>query len=464
MTRPTAVLAGQRILVGPNEIAGFTSRIASALADGGADVLFFNSQDHLFNPEVHDSPRLKRLLGRAVGAASRWRIKGGIPALLGATFAGCLKLLALAKTCIWAQTVVMVGGKGFFGGGWEYAFLRLLGKRVVHVFIGTASRPRYLSGYAKDVLKDGRVNPSALKRLARRTRRQAARIRAISRQASIVIENPLCGHFHERPFVNFFKLGAPLDVARLEEHPRLTGATPPRTPGKLRVLHCPSRPEIKGSARIQAVLEELIRDGLPLEFRQLTGIPRAQVLHEITQCDFVVDELYSDTPMAGFAAEASAFGKAAIVGGYGWGLFPGFLSPHEIPPTVMCHPEGLADAVRALAADSTRRRTAGAEARAFLERQWSEAQFAERFARVVTGEIPPDWRVSPSEVNYLHGLGLSEAEVRQLILALVEHFGDQSLQVGHIPGLTERMVAFAQDAQDSPGRFTATPTEPPNRS
>jgi hypothetical protein len=290
------------------------------------------------------------------------------------------------------------------------------------------------------------VNPKELKRLARRTRRQAARIRGISRHASVVIENPLCGHFYEKPFVNFFKLGAPLDVAALEQHPRLADATPPRVEGRLRVLHCPSRPEIKGSARIQAVMEKLIREGLPLEFRQLTGIPRAQVLHEITQCDFVVDELYSDSPLAGFAAEASAFGKAAIVGGYGWKLFGEFLRPEEVPPTPTCHPDELEAAIRLLAANAPLRNELGLRARVFLQSQWSEVAFAERFARVVAGEIPPDWWMQPEQVRYWHGLGLEEKEAQQLIGALVEQFGSGALQLDHVPGLRDRLVSFGRGA------------------
>lgn len=438
--------ASHRVLVGPNDVAGFASRIAVALAGGGAEVLFFNGQDHAFNPHVVESANLRRLLGRAVGTASRWRAKRGPAAAVGMVFAGLIKILALAKTCLWAHTVVMVGGKGFLGGGLEYAFLRLLGKRVIHVFVGTASRPRYLSGYAKGVVKDGRVNPRELKRLARRTQRQAARIRGISRHASVVIENPLCGHFYEKPFVNFFKLGAPLDVAALEQHPRLTNATPPKAEGKLRVLHCPSRPEIKGSARIQAVMEKLIREGLPLEFRQLTGVPRAQVLHEITQCDFVVDELYSDSPLAGFAAEASAFGKAAIVGGYGWKLFGEFLRPEEVPPTPTCHPDELEAAIRLLATNASLRDELGSRARAFLQNQWSEPAFAERFARVVAGDIPADWWMRPEQVRYWHGLGLEEREARQLIGSLVERFGPGALQLDHVPDLRDRLVSFGRGA------------------
>lgn len=443
--KQTGNLDGRRILVGPQEIAGFTSRIALALARDGADVLFFNGQDHVFNPHLVESKNLRRLFGPAIGVASRWRARRGPAAIVGALLAGVVKILAFVKACVWARTIVMIGGKGFFGGALEYAFLRLLGKRVIHVFVGTASRPRYQSGYAKSVLKDGRVNQKELKRLAKRTRRQAARIRGISRNASLVIENPLCGHFHEKAFVNLFKLGIPLDVATLEKKPRLSENTPQRAEGKIRVLHCPSRPEIKGSARIQTVLEKLIREGVPIEFRQLTGVPHAQLLYEITASDFVVDQLYSDSPMAGFAAEASAFGKAAVVGGYGWKLFGEYLRPEEIPPTAMCHPDELEKLIRALALDSVHRDAFGAKARAFLENQWSEAGFAEHFARVVTGDIPSDWLVRPEQVRYLHGLGLEENETRTIIGALVEKFGASALQLDHVPELREQMVSFGKE-------------------
>lgn len=441
--KSTGALAGRRILVGPNDIAGVTSRMAVALASSGAQVLFFNANDHAFNPHVAETTNLRRLFAHAVGVASRWKAKGGLGRVAGSVLSRLIKLAALVKACLWAETIVMIGGKGFFGGALEYAFLRRLGKRVIHVFVGTASRPRYLSGYARGVLKDGSVNPRELKRLASRTKRQARRIRGISRNASVVIENPLCGHFHARPFVNWFELGVPLDVEALLAKPRKADSTPPCAPGKIRVLHCPSRPEIKGSARIQAAVEKLMREGVPLELRLVTGVPHAQVLHEIAVADFVVDQLYSDSPLAGFAAEASAFGKAAVVGGYGWDLFPGFLRAEEMPPTAACHPDELESCLRSLALDPERRAEIGARSRAFLQTQWSEAAFAERFARVVSGDIPADWWVKPEEVSYLHGMGLEEADTRRLVGALIERFGLESLQVGHIPGMPAQLAAFA---------------------
>lgn len=437
-------LSGHRILVGPNEVAGFTSRIAVALGNAGAQVRFFNSHDHPFHPQVAESPNLHRVFRRTIGLGSRWESQGGWSRMVGLGLIGLVKGLVFVYACFWAQTVVMVGGKGFLGGGAEYAFLRLIGKRVIHVFLGTASRPRYLSGYAKGLVKGETVNPAELRRFTRRTKRQAERIRRLSRNASIVIENPLCGHFYERPFINFFQLGVPLDVAALENHPRKTDATPPKTDGKVRILHCPSRTEIKGSEIIQSVLARLLQEGLPIEFRQLSGIPRSQVLHEITLCDFVVDELYSDSPLAGFAAEAAAFGKPAIVGGYGWSLFRELFRQEALPPTKLCHPDHLEQAIRDLIADPASRGRLGAEARRFLQNQWSESAFADRFARIVAGEIPEDWWVKPQQVRYCHGMGLSEAEARRLISVLVQHCGPEALQLEHHPQLCQRLLAFGR--------------------
>ncbi|MCB1126205.1 MAG: glycosyltransferase [Verrucomicrobiae bacterium] len=422
-----------------------TSRIAQALAGAGAEVRCYFGHEHPFNPVFSELPRIRRWHRRGITLASRTADKGGILRLAAGVIAGACRISAFLRTCLWADPVVMVGGKGFLGNPKEYGLYRMLGRRVIHVFVGTASRPRYLSGYAKDVVANGRVHERKLRKLAQRARRQARRVQAISRQASLVVENPLGGHFQEKPFVNWFKLGIPLDLEALLAEPRVSDRTPPRVPGKVRILHCPSRPEIKGSARIEAVMKELLAEGLPIDFRKLTGVPHGQVLHEIAECDLVIDQLYSDFPLAGFAAEASAFGKPAVVGGYGWDLLAGSLGAEEMPPTVTCHPDDLANAVRALVTSEAARRVAGEKARDFLGRRWSQTAFSERFARLVSGDLPEDWLVAPETVRYTCGLGLESDEARRLIRALAERFGPGALGVDHLPALRDHLMAFARD-------------------
>lgn len=437
-------LRGKRIFVGPYDIAGFGSRIAICLANAGAKVLFLNAEVHLYNPQFEKSERLKKLFKGGFATASRLKTGGPLLRVAGLILAGCYKLLAFAVACVWTQTCVFIGGKGILTNSLEYLFLRLLGKQVIHIFIGTASRPRYLSGYAKDVFKDGAVDEKKLRRLARRTKRQARRIRAISRRASVVVENPLCGHFQEKPFVNYFKLGIPFDVAGLEKKIGSLPTDSKRQDEKIRILHCPSRPEIKGSSQIETAIKHLIDQGLPIDFRRLTGISHSQVLREIAQCDFVVDQLFSDTPMAGFAAEASALGKAAVVGGYGWKLIEKDLQEEEIPPTATCRPEEIESTIRQLINDSGLRGTIGKKSHDFLATQWSDEAFAARFAKIISGEIPCEWMIRPEQVRYAYGVGLEEGEARRIIGALIDRFGTASLRVNHSPQLKHQLVSFAK--------------------
>lgn len=434
---------GKRILVGPQDIAGFGSRIAVGLASGGANVLFFNATDHLYNPKFEESGRLKRLCGSGLAMASRMNNKATAGKVVGTLLTFICKLSALFVACVWSEVCVFIGGKGILTHSIEYLLLRLLGKRVIHIFIGTASRPRYMSGYARDVLRENGVDKKKLQKLVQRTRRQAKRVRDISRRASLVIENPLCGQFHQSPFINYFKVGIPLNIAKVERELTLAQQMPVRSDKNIRILHCPSRPEIKGSYRIRSVIEKLTAEGLPIEFRQLSGIPHSQVLREIKECDFVIDQLFSDTPMAGFAAEASALGKTALVGSYGWRLIERDLEPSEIPPTVACDPEQLEATIRKLVSDPEFRKRSGTDSKQFLAEQWSDAAFASRFARLVCGEIPDDWWITPQAVRYIHGAGIEEENVRRIIGAMVDQAGAYALQVDHNPDLREQMIAFA---------------------
>ncbi len=49
----------------------------------------------------------------------------------------------------------------------------------------------------------------------------------------------------------------------------------------------------------------------------LTGRPNREVIVDLSKCDFVIDQIYSDTLMIGFACDAASLGTASIVRGYG---------------------------------------------------------------------------------------------------------------------------------------------------
>lgn len=313
----------------------------------------------------------------------------------------------------------------------ELPLLRLLGKRIVFVFHGSDARPPYIDGV--------RVAPDRAAPIGERLvaiNKMKASIRWIERYADAVVAQPAFSHFFERPVVNFFSIGVPW-----RDHPVRDGAVR-SDDDPIRILHSPSDPIVKGSARIQEVIEQLRSEGLNLELTELRGVPNAVVLREIATCDFVVDQIYSDAPMVGFATEAAVAGKPAIVGGYAWP------ENHRIfgdamPPVEECAPETLADAIRHLATNREHREALGARARTFVTGQWSRTMIAERLLKVVDGSAPTEWMFDPRELSYMEGCGLSREQARASVAAVIAAGGPAALCVSDKPELERRFLEFA---------------------
>lgn len=419
-------LKNKTVFVGPQEIAGFLSRSAQALADEGATVIAFKQTHTKQHPKRIQHSRIHWLFPNAIEKISSAH---SFIRSFGQFF---LKVFALFTAIAKADACLFIGGKGFFNFPVDYYILRLFRKRVVHMFVGTASRPRYLSAYAKQALNSDKGKAKRfIKKLIKRTRRQRVRVNSISKAASIVIENPLCGHFQAKPFINYFIVGMPIKMQPTKADPR-----PMDNNCKIRILHCPSRPEIKGTERIKEALSPQVLERLNAELIVLTGVPHSRVLEEIEKCDFVVDQLYSDSPLAGFAAEAASFRKVPIVGGYGWDEIRQVMSTGDIPPTKLCHPDNLLGAVEELCEDINQRKQMTVNLEKFLTQgQWSGKEFARKLGSIMTGDIPQDWFVDPQTINYKQGVGLPEKHARDIACRMIELEGIKSLQLTDKPNL-----------------------------
>jgi glycosyltransferase involved in cell wall biosynthesis len=213
----------------------------------------------------------------------------------------------------------------------------------------------------------------------------------------------------------------------------------------VRFLHAPSRPHDKGTERIRAAVDEVRSEGLDVELRIVTGVSNAEVQAAIAESDVVIDQPYSDTPMAALAAEAAALGRPAIVGGYGWDELRALTDVDSVPPTHLCHPDGLAEAIRHLATDVDGRRELGERARAFVEDRWATEAVAERYLSLVRGEPPANWLVDPVHVDYVLGAGAPADEIRDAVRGVLAAAGPPGLGLGDKPHLVERLLALISD-------------------
>lgn len=438
--------AGQkapRVFVGPVEIAGIAGALVEGLRALQVDAQVMLSIAHPF--KYGDQSRS--------WLVSTWQRIGA--ARTATTRANLLrKLLLVAAHDLWGWLVLLrvitrfdafifIYGQTITNSAFELWMLKRLGKKIVFVYTGSDSRPPYIDGgWFPGQVGDDLPSPATLLSTVRRCKRK---LHLHERYADYLVNSPATAHFHERPYINWFALGIPKSL------PACPGVASQHagTPGPVRVLHGPSNPLVKGTAEILDVLDRLRRKGHAIELVKIQGMPNEIVLQELARCDFIVDQLYADTPLAAFATEAAFFGKPAVVGGYFADAIEQCLGSTNIPPSLFVAPDDLEIAIERLVVDSAFRLQLGEQARQFVLSRWSLTGVAGRYVQLLNDDVPGQWWCDPAEVRYLSGCGLPQGRSRKLVALLLEHFGAGALQVQDKPGLERALVEFARVSKES---------------
>jgi hypothetical protein len=420
---PTA--APRSILVGMGETAGYCGQLVAGFRELGLRA------DHLdLGPDRHAYSASPRPLRARLARWREGRRRAGPGPRVAWTILHRLTMVALLLHALVRYDAFVLRAGDSFLGLRDLPLLRRLGKHVVVVFFGSDSRPSYLNGVE---VESGRTGSAA----AAETGAKRRVVERIERHASTVVCHVMSAQLHRRPAVAFLELGIPRAIDPAPPPPETRAA------GPLRVLHAPSTRHGKGTDVVREAVAAARRNGADVELVVVTGRPNREVLEAIAACDFVVDQVYSDTPMGGFAAEAAARGRPAVVGGYGWEELRRVTSASALPPSHLCHPDELAEGIARLATDHRYRQDLGDRARRFVETRWSPAAVARRFVALMTGEAPEEWTFDPASIDHVHGVGMSEPAVIDSIRAVLEAEGTPGLHVEDKPDLERRLAGLA---------------------
>ena len=420
-----------RVLIGLGEVAGYYRGLKAGFDELGVEATYLDLSAHRFDYGGADQGLLVGWIRACAGKGAR---SSGVARVWWEVLRHVLRAVLFLEV-LPKHDVFVFGFFSTFFFFLDLPVLKLFGKKVVYQFHGSDSRPPYLNG----AIMSGEGGPS-IEECISLTRKRKIAMRVVERFADFIVNTPPQGHLHERPFVVWLQLGLPCrpPSASLGDGP------PHRDTGGVRILHSPSRPEAKGSLEIRRSVENLRAKGHRIDFVEVTGQPNAVVLEELLRCDFVVDQLYADYGMPGFATEAAWFGKPVVLGGYARELWEELLPPEKVPPTHYCHPDDIEGAIEKLILDRNYRFDLGRRARAFVQDQWSPVRVAERYLSVVTGSFPEAWLYDPQQIRYLHGCGLPEDRARELVKNVVEWGGTPALRLADKPELERLFVRFAR--------------------
>lgn len=449
-----------RIFLGLAEVSGFYTNLRKGFEALGVEVELVTLIEHRFQyGDPAQKPGLWTRFARW-GVAGRLRAQsaGRLAKLYWSAMAAVSRVTLLVWAIVKFDVFIMGCSTSFFRFR-ELPLLKLLGKKIIYIFHGTDGRPAFMDGFAEDTflpphLRDGTgyIPPfaetdSAGDAAARcEAYRQLIQWRKgnvdkINQYADIVIDSPSHGQHHTKPFVQRGIIGMPYIPNQALVSQTAQGVKPKGEP--LVVLHSPSFPSGKGSPQIRAAVEAVRAKGHDIDLIELTGRPNHEVLEKISQCDFVIDQAFSDMPMVGFATEAAFFGKPAIVGGYYADFLEKDLDAAWCPPTHFCRPDALEAAVERLVTEPEYRAELGQRARAFVEEEWHATASAQRLLQILES-VPPEWVFDPQNCDYPYGMGLPEPRLRGILTHLHNAYGDDVFCLGDKPDLLQRVVALAR--------------------
>ena len=421
-----------RVFLGLQEIAGYNANLKKGFQQLGYNCTFINLSDHPFDYGGDDTCWLVHILKNLL------RKKSATPRI-NIGFIIILKLLILAfkvMLFVWVlfkhDAFIFIYKSTFFN-YYELPVLKFFNKIIIYKFVGSDLRPPYING--SFVAASRALNIEDCVKQAQKTKNT---IKRIEKYATYIISSPSYAHFTERPFI----LGL---IAGLPYTKQCFNLNFLEITDKVRILHSPSFPEAKGSIIIRDAISRLKNKGLRIDYVELTGKSNNIVHEELQKCDFVVDQLYSDTPMAGFATEAALYGKPSVVGGYYSSFIGKDIDPVYIPPSVYCNPEDIESAIERLVDDKNYRLDLGKKAQMFVKNNWHPIAVAEKYLRIIQCDVPACWLYNPNKIKYPYGCGINKDKVKELIRAIVCKYGKGALQLYDKPDLEELMLNFAYD-------------------
>lgn len=415
-----------RICIGPGEVAGYFSGLKE-----GLDELNVPSEHFVLMPNKFGYQESSYFLKNTYLYVAQLRnAKFSLFRWIGYFLEAFLRLCVFLYAIFRCDVFVFPGSGSFFKFN-DLFILKLLKKKIIVVYLGSDARPAYLSGKHLDDLG----KPFDPVQVEKEIAKQARWIRTVEKYADVIVNHTATGQLFTRNFVRLHALGMPVKNPH-EKSPSNKSAN------VFRIVHAPSRPLAKGSMVFKKAIEDLRTEGYEIDLIELVNVPNRVVLDELSNCDLVLDELYSDVPMAMLATEAAAYAKPVIVAGYYAEQYTIDNPSCVVPPTLYVLPTEVKEAIRKLIDDEGYRLSLGKRACEFVSKYWNTRVVAENYMRLLEDtEAVKSWECNPMSLTYYWGWGLSQDNWRHQIGEFVSKCGSESLLLGHNELLKQRVLS-----------------------
>jgi hypothetical protein len=312
---------------------------------------------------------------------------------------------------------------------YDLPILKFFNKKIIYIYHGSDSRPPYLSG---NYINNG-FSLNFVKNFSQYIFKKN---KIVEKYADHIVGLPSSSQFFSRKLINFLWIGLPID---LNSH-KLNKL--PKKNKTIKIIHAPSVKKAKGSKHFRKIISELKNEGYKIHFKELYNVTNKKVLIELQSSDILLDELYSDTVLAGFATEGAFFSVPTIVGGY-YKDIKKDMKNMSLPPSMYVEPEKIKSALIKLIGSKITRRTLGKNAMDFVKNFWSPKLVAKKFLMLIKDKkLPGTSYFHQTDIEYFNGWGVSDKDLKNFLKKYISKFGKAALFLSHNKKLEKKILEY----------------------
>jgi len=154
------------------------------------------------------------------------------------------------------------------------------------------------------------------------------------------------------------------------------------------IAHSPSKPKLKGTGELLAVVERLRKKRLKVRLQLTMGVPHAQALWTKAACDLCFDSFWLGIQVSGL--EAAAMGQPVLAGDQD--TADEYVRRVGSLPYTFVTPETLEEVLERLVVDADHRAEEAARVGAYVLQYHDEPAVARRYLELVRAALAGQWR------------------------------------------------------------------------
>jgi hypothetical protein len=315
---------------------------------------------------------------------------------------------------------------------YDLPILKFFNKKIIFVYHGSDSRPPYLSGNYID-------NGFSLNFVKKFTHWIYKKNKIVEKYADHIVSLPSSGQFFSRELINFLWIGLPFELKDYQ----LKQSS--KDDELVKIIHAPSARKAKGTEEFRKIIAELNKEGYNIYFKELHDVKNQEVLDQLQTSDILLDELYSDTVMAGFATEGAYFSVPTVVGGY-YKNIKKDMKNMDLPPSVYVEPSEIKKALIELIISRNKREALGKNAMEYVHNKWSPKLVAERFSMLIENKkLSEVAYFHQNDIDYFNGWGVNKKDLKNFLQEYIGKFGKEGLFLSHNKKLEKKILDYIND-------------------